>query len=217
MRTLNVNVLAIFFAIAFAVLLSYDLFFRPKCDDYNDYLELVTVQEFREAVKKYKVKRADIINPTMPLSSEKDRLKDARTCWFPVDSLKKFFAVSEKLARENQIPTENMGVRFFYAVYPDNGPTRDGVNYRDRHTLFFVPTFRDEEMRDVDFDPVSGRPLAALVQDSLQFDTTRVMFFNAVSYNMRVTEDEALIKNQGQLCPPTCPTDLSSLLNDIDN
>lgn len=121
-------------------------------------------------------------NPLRNIHHEKS---DARSIMFDLDKLKKFLWQLEVTAVENGLDRTKLGVRIYYAEYPDtvsnppNGERLDksyhtkvwddftdlkGLpeNYMRKHTVFFIPTYLNADDFPVDFDPrhvVAGRPV----------------------------------------------------------
>jgi hypothetical protein len=178
----------------------------------------ITLQEFVNGVSKYGRTRSRIINPTLPRMGL-DSIRDARACWYSLDTLKKFICLIEKFSHLQGLRTDSLGIRFYYAVYPEDGPHVRDMNYRDRHTLFMVPTYRDS-IHNIDFDPrlsyQNQIPLGSYLSirrmlDSLKsFSGARIMMIGALF------DSPNMYENQGQLCPPACPEPVTSLLETID-
>jgi len=77
--------------------------------------------------------------------------QDARSCWFPVDTLKKFICLMEYYASKIDIPSSQLGVRFYYANYSD---TISNAAFANHHTLYLTPTaYDDKDQANVDFEP----------------------------------------------------------------
>jgi hypothetical protein len=87
--------------------------------------------------------------------------KEAALAYVTFSDLKKYISFIENLSRKNGLKNIcDLGIRMYYGRYPitKNGLTpylKNGVvdeTVVGRHTLVFVPTFRDGE-RDIDFNP----------------------------------------------------------------
>ncbi|HEY9009091.1 hypothetical protein [Ohtaekwangia sp.] len=112
----------------------------------------LTVEEFMKGVARYGDTHAALVNaaPFMTV----DSLKASRSCWYSIDTLKKFICLIEEYSRQVDVKPEELGIRFYYAVYPANGPMHNGQNYKSLHTLFMVPTVQQKgDAVPVDFDP----------------------------------------------------------------
>lgn len=104
------------------------------------------------------------------LVSVKDKMgiDDAHSIHFDLPTLKKFIADIETLASANspETKTEDLGIRFYYAAYPNVGNWEImsgmpiGTEYAEKHTLVMIPTMKrqDEkgEMLSYDFNPMNG-------------------------------------------------------------
>lgn len=180
----------------------------------NDGFQGLTLDEFKAGVAKYGHTRANVISQSESARINAVGFQDARSCWYSLDTLKKFICLIEKYSSELNLPPSQLGIRFFYAAYPNN-KIMYGQNYGNKHTLFMVPTYNlSNENRD--FDP---RYSALNKSDSIVGilnlpSTTRLFILDATSTNPISSQD--LLKNQGQLCPPTCPSSLTTELNSID-
>jgi len=121
---------------------------------YDDFYGL-PVDTFMRGIARYRSFHWKIISPRMRKSGGVDgdpEFQDARACWYPIDTLKKFICLIEKYADTIGIKSPQLGIRFYYAVYA-NDRTAYG-NYRRHHTLFMVPTYHSNEPDDnIDFDP----------------------------------------------------------------
>jgi hypothetical protein len=136
------------------------------------------------------------------------------------------------------VKPEDLGIRFYYAVYPSTGPVLNGSNYKSLHTLFMVPTVTGADSIPVDFDPRysagvrdGGKEDA---QDTGKRDTkqspkdTKAKYYTITQLDKNVKllmlESEtaasatttSMAKNQGQLCPPTCNGSTSNTLQQAD-
>jgi len=156
----------------------------------------------------------------MSLTKPKIKILDSRACWFPLDTLKKFICLIEKYSSENKqqkFSSSELGIRFYYAVYPKN---LDGdPNYRNHHTLIMVPTFKDKGNENTDFDPRymydSSADSKHASLSNLYFNAPRTKILH-ISPIMNSTLDNGMYKNQGQLCPPYCPSSLN-VMESADN
>lgn len=146
-------------------------------------------------------------NPYMQTALGKNKpMKDARACWYSLDTLKKFICLIENYSLKNRYSytSKDLGIRFYYAVYPD--PLEGNPEYKSHHTLFMVPT-----LNEVDFDPrysflhgadPKNQPLDSIIlndpsEQPLILDWT-------TSNNFQTGFTGTMAKNQGNLCPPTC-------------
>lgn len=174
----------------------------------------VSVEEFRIAVAKYNRTRSAIINPTLP-----GNILDARACWFALDTLKKFICHIEELSNSLNLTAEDLGIRFYYGVYPHDGPVHGDYNYRDRHTLFMVATYKDtlnSVLQNIDFDPRQSSlhnfiTINKLIANDSLHRKGKMFAMGGLNFT-----DPNMIENQGQLCPPACPPQVENFLSRVD-
>lgn len=201
-----------------------------------------TIGHFRNVIKNYRTNIWDVVNtnthfntPTSGLDgiSLKSVYKstDARCIWFSLESIKQFICTIEKNNAKLKEPAENMGVRFYYAVYENDESVED--KKRNRHTLFMVPTFRDDSGTEIDFDPRATAQRQNGADFKLLYQNGKVTFANLLNENSpapflmlsdgepnpskrstelikaaaasSTTEPPSLIKNNGEICPTNCP------------
>jgi hypothetical protein len=89
-------------------------------------------------------------------------MQDTKSVWFSLDDLKHYiWAIEDTLSKQGADPDKlNMGIRVYFAKYPDSSRIRDfGVDpsYASHHTVFFVATYKGEKS-NVDFDPWNVGP-----------------------------------------------------------
>jgi hypothetical protein len=182
-----------------------------------------TADEFADVVARYNTTHASNYNDYAtgrlsgtslgsPSKIELPTFKDAQSCWYSIDTLKKFICLMEKYAAKSNIKTADLGVRFYYANYPDNY-TRD-ITLSKHHTLFLTAT-TNMGGNNIDFDPrisaekgQTGKEITTIASlISLQNPTfrTRELFVLAGKASM----------NQGDLCPPG--TGCTNTLSAVDN
>lgn len=202
------------FAGAHAASLQSDCY---QCD--NDAFNSLSAADFDDGIRRYKTNRSDIIDNGILRNIK----PDARNCWYSLDTLKKFICVMEKYAGRQNIPVSSLGIRFHYAVYPDNQPVNP--SYARLHTLFLAATINRNNINE-DFDP---RYLNSIVKEKGNFnekllarsyfrnlfvtDSTMKIFSLTPVYENRVISAgtgqtiSVMDRNQGQLCPnyPNCP------------
>lgn len=95
-------------------------------------------------------------SPTFPMAF------DARAALFPIKALKSFIeTIEEEVAKHPERPIENIGIRFYYASYPELKDWEDELyeelqpvplDYNKLHTLIAVPTVEIDGVQ-YDFDP----------------------------------------------------------------
>lgn len=188
----------------------------------------ITIGEFKYGIARYRTTHFDSINNEPYMANL--GLKDARACWYSLNTLKKFICLIEKYSGQLVSNTDSLdlGIRFYYAVYPDSSTPRiDHFDIADksRHTLFLVPTyFSSADSLNIDFDPrYSVSPLNFAIYSGDSASAFALGYAprsftpgsSGSSNNSNSTNGGN--QNQGQLCPPTCPNNVTSTMNTIDN
>lgn len=93
---------------------------------------------------------------------------DARSIWFDLETLKEFLYQIEHNVNKNpaQGRDKKLGVRIYYAAYPDNIKMRDlaatqtdpnfsyNPAYEKKHTLVMIPTIQGADRENYDFNPL---------------------------------------------------------------
>jgi hypothetical protein len=176
-----------------------------------------TMKEFMDVVSRYKTNYADVITKwalslkkATDVSNSDDLVErtfqDSRSVWFPLDTIKKFICTVEKYSTILNIPSESLGINFYFATYGQlQGPR---ANHSYHHTLYFVPTMRGRN-GNVDFDPRNSVSEKRNLDNIFQIGDYVGSDQNE-SKNMLVLggeESNPLDDNKGQGCPPECTTD----------
>ena len=176
----------------------------------------ITLEEFMDVTARYKTEGADLLTKNAKAftyladingMSQKNIVgagfEDARVAWYPLDTLKKFICTIEKYSDSLNIPSSQLGINFYYAIYGDNKHRRD---YSFRHTLYCVPTVGHDSIH-YDFDP---RYASKYGKDSAYYlsDFARAPLQTSVNLLMLGASSappNPLDVNKMNLCPPTCP------------
>jgi hypothetical protein len=179
-----------------------------------DDLQRETVQEFSDVVARYRTTHHQLFNQfakgvldSSPHPNTGTHVgqgfQDARSCWFGLDRLKKFICLMEKYSQQLNIPSSQLGIRFYYGVYPTNY-SRD-INLSDKHTLFLTATQgATNPGQHEDFDPYisvtrgSVISLASLINGGIP--ATSEIFVQSARPANQTPPNNTL--NQGDLCPP---------------
>jgi len=174
----------------------------------------ISVDDFMKGVARYRRTHSLAVNNEPYMKN--NQMFDARSCWFSLDTLEKYICLIRKYSANKGVHESQLGVRFYYGVYPSDPAKMWDPNYISRHTLFMVPTYLYNG-QNVDFDPrVSLDPLDTyFAPDPLTgvpSHTRRIMVMDLGGQQ----KTEGMAKNQGQLCPPNCPPDARSTLGNID-
>lgn len=144
-------------------------------------LKLDLVSEMVDNYRNHQLK--SIIN-----STTSPMVFDAHSVWFTLETLKDFITtIEEEVAKNSEFPTKNLGVRFYYAAYPEKNNYSVELNtipaeYEKLHTVIALPT-TEIDGANYDFDP-----------------------FNTNTYNGTKPTGTGLsimAENHGGLTPPT--------------
>jgi hypothetical protein len=130
---------------------------------------------------------------------------DARSVWFPLESLKSYiWSVENKNCLNDACRKEVLGLRIYFAKYPGlESPewSTGGLSglqnaYANHHTIFMIPTY-SQNGSNIDFDPWS-RACGNLV---LHSGSTDSISHQAIYFFDQLTFDPSG-KNHGTLIPP---------------
>jgi hypothetical protein len=183
----------------------------------NDTFYGITVEQFMTGVARYRATHAYRINhePYM----EHDSMKDARACWYSLDTLEKYICLIKKYSEGRGLKPDELGIRFYYAVYPSDAADLANPKYISHHTLFMVPTYDTlGNNENVDFDPRQGlQPLASYFSKKNTGPASGAqMRVTILDLGGQQRNAQQMAKNQGQLCPPNCPPAVVTTLEAID-
>jgi len=196
------------------------------CSNYTD-ISTLEVALIHAMTKKYKENQLSIINqsskeenhyfsePELP----EEPYGDARAIWFDLETLKAFvYQIEMKAKTQGEIPVSStdLGIRIYYASYPDANYGRYGYsdllsedgsnilpeNYQKRHTLVMIPTIR-RDGQNVDFDPLNAttftKPLSSNPAKYSPGSSTQMLALTGIS---KSTSTKTEAKNHGGLRPP---------------
>ena len=161
------------------------------------------------------VQYADITNPS---ASAGALAQDSRSVWLSLDVIKKFiYKIEDTLFRKGADQKTRLGIRFYFAAYPDENTMAADPALRDlpreyalHHTLFLVPTFdKAEENNNVHYDFNPFYPVDNRLRRPVDFLTARSSmkkeaFQNQVTLSLGVT-GETYMQNHGEVGPPPKP------------
>jgi len=202
----------------------------PGCPE--DYVDFLDPKFFFDGLERYKNIQWEASNnklrSTPGVSSD---FQDARSCWYSLRRLKNLICLTEANAARHNL-TGELGIRFYYATYPDTAtqevippglslPRIVNVPVGLHHTLFMVPTHYNEQLkldediylvRTARFNTTTKRYViqesnAGFVtaqklmkmQNSAPGSPIKIMVLG------QTASSDPSSKNQGMLCPPTCP------------
>ena len=143
---------------------------------------------------------------------------DSRSVWFSLDVLKKFiYKIEDTLYRKNCDPNTRLGMRFYFATYPDAARMLESdylkalpASYANHHTLFMVPTFDSSVSGNIfhyDFNAfkdinAAGKLTPAILRrqkESSDWSTTPTLILGVTS--------ETYMQNHGEVGPPPSPVE----------
>lgn len=152
-----------------------------------------------DLAKRYKGECQPLLTSIKP---DKKQL-DARSIVFPIEQLKKMIWEIEHSVQQID-PNVELGIRMYYGKYPDitaikNDPDHPLHNdfhnlpeeYSHHHTLFLVPTFKDDNNIHHDFNP---------------WDVATSGVLEPMDMNSGIADNSPLPMtaqmNHGNICPP---------------
>lgn len=114
------------------------------------------VDLIQNLVGNYRNNQLESINQNMTMD-------DAHSVWFDLPTLKSFIAAIETQAQviNPNLQNNDLGIRFYYAAYPENPALPIPSNYAKRHTLVMIPTKKEQDL-NYDFNPFEGKALAVV-------------------------------------------------------
>jgi hypothetical protein len=148
----------------------------------------------RSMINNYRTNQQQAIENTMGI-------KDANTCWFELEKIKDFICHLETLVAQNDCANIGpLGLRFYYGAHSSN-PSAYGMpaNYALLHNLVIIPTYRNAQGVNVDFDPSKIDPATCTPLRLNQLDGKEKM------ENLVFSDSPAgniFAMNHGQLGPP---------------
>lgn len=143
-------------------------------------------------------------------------VEDSRCVWFSLDIIKKFiYKVEDTLFRKGFNPNTRLGIRFYFATYPDSATMRanpylDGLpsSYANHHTLFMVPTFdslTNGTRIHYDFNAFNGLNGNNLPFANKILQQKDVLGFWSNSSASLTVSDDIYMQNHGEVGPPPSP------------
>ncbi|MCU7619105.1 hypothetical protein NZ698_18150 [Chryseobacterium sp. PBS4-4] len=135
-------------------------------------------------------------NNQLAFITENLGFEDAHSIWFDLETIKNFIAEIELQAHliDPTCPDKDLGIRFYYAAYPETPTDPIPEDYAKRHTLVMVPTKKEEDgsgqMLNFDFNPFES--------DSETDPENALALIGGLGRN-------ALAQNHGKLTPPGNP------------
>lgn len=135
------------------------------CMDYStEAPATLTTEMVKSMVTQYGDAQLESIQ-TAPVNAVRE---DAKSIWFDLETLKAFMYQVEYNAKKKKpsIKNEELGIRIYYAAYPDNAKMRALATtqtdpnfsynpaYEKRHTLVMIPTISDGKGGNYDFNPL---------------------------------------------------------------
>jgi len=112
-------------------------------------------------------------NNQLSFINENLSVEDAHSIWFDLPTLKSFIEDIEEQAAiiDPNVTDADLGIRFYYAAYPEFPEEPVPSDYALRHTLVMIPTKKEDGL-NYDFNPceeegesLAIRPVMALAQN----------------------------------------------------
>lgn len=140
---------------------------------------VIPTQLIQNLVDNYRSNQLEYINQNLGKG-------DAHSIWFDLPTLKSFIAEieSQALSIDANVQETDLGIRFYYAAYPDVPEPTVPTDYAKRHTLVMIPTKKESDL-NYDFNPLAETDNALAVAGSII---------------------NALAMNHGTLVPPSTST-----------
>ena len=222
-RTLKSIIVALLIALGLSVYLNSievkdEISKNQICNDYSTVdMNTLSTGVVHEIVNGYKHRQLSYIN-ARDLS-----MTDSKAIWFDLETIKKFIYHVEVNSQslDNTISSADLGLRFYYASYPDVIDPLDpelgdlyNMGYDKRHTLVAIPTKRIGA-EEVDFNPLDIATYAAGLKGTTGYEHTdgfdTYNFRNPKKVAVLGPATEAVIdgpplrtgaQNHGQMYPP---------------
>ncbi|MBK8956136.1 MAG: hypothetical protein IPM34_11355 [Saprospiraceae bacterium] len=189
--------------------------------------EKIPYQDMVRMVAKYRDQRQQIINNTYSGTNPGQygaNFEDSRYFTMDLQKVKDFISAIEDQVKENNLNVEFTGLRMYPIVYPEVGTSdySDSIPYNQRNhlSIMLVPTFKNANGEDIDFDPdlfevnpngPGNAPKSLFKPDNM----SETDFLNSLfGINNTVRAFSGL--NHAGLCPPPNPCTSSSLLKNAD-
>lgn len=139
---------------------------------------VISTELIQSQVDNYRNNQLTIINENM-------MMEDAHSIWFDMVTLKNFIAEIEREAYivDPEVQTVDLGIRFYYAAYPEEPEEPISNDYARRHTFIMIPTKKQDDL-NYDFNPF---------ETDSETDTQTAL---------ALTSKRALAQNHGTLTPP---------------
>jgi hypothetical protein len=159
-----------------------------ELNDNSEFLNpgTMSTDTIQELVDNYRNNQLSYINQNLGID-------DAHSIWFDIETVKKFIEQIEYQARliDPSCPDKNLGIRFYYAAYPQTPTDPIPEDYALRHTLVMIPTKKEDdgsgEMLNYDFNPFES--------DSETDKDTALALTAGINRS-------ALAQNHGDIIPP---------------
>lgn len=189
------------------------------CMDYTQYKpSTLSTGLVREMVTTYRDNQLKSIenDAVHPVKS------DAYSIWFDLDTIKKFIYHIEKGVQKNGQPGSKLGLRMYYAAYPDKAKWNSQgyedlagfigntltEQYEKKHTLVMIPTIQLASGNDADFNPFDKTTYNnGIIKDDGKpnvddFSQVQVMAITATNNPNDPNSGNTIARNHGYLCPP---------------
>lgn len=152
---------------------------------------------------------------------------DAHSVWFHLDSIKKFIYHIEKLSAKNKTNSDKLGLRFYYAAYPDTAKWSydshsdlkdflkdpEKIKYEKKHTIVMIPTIENSTGGNMDFNPADVKTYTLGIDNPIKKKDGQINSADEATLQKPVMAltgssagssiiDKTAAKNHGSLIPP---------------
>ncbi|WP_299113967.1 hypothetical protein [uncultured Winogradskyella sp.] len=136
--------------------------------------------------------------------------KDSRAMWLDLETIKAYIYHLEINAKKNNIPSTDLGLRFYYASYPEKMASYSDLaglpnTFERRHTLIAVSTIRKKGI-DLDFDPTNPDTYnTGIIGMEEYLDPAKKIPVIGASHSGSRSTQRIGVQNHGNLYPPFGP------------
>lgn len=228
----NLKLFTALLLVALAVSIYFNLMNTPSnqrtdpdesiCSDFSDYKpSTLPTGLVSDLTKNYRLNQLVEINKVMPTTDP-----DAHSIWFDLDTIKKFIYHIEKNVKANSVNDEKLGLRMYYAAYPDstqfNKPGNEDLKDLDattltrkyglKHTIVMIPTIFNNAVGDVDFNPLDKNTYTGYISTVKKIEVQgdvilKADYLNAGYNPMALAPTSRVVsRNHGSLIPPGIKT-----------
>lgn len=134
---------------------------------------------------------------------------DAESIWFDLETLKSFIEQIEFNAKSNNAKSSELGIRFYYASYPEKAELKNykdlkdiSENYCKLHTLVAVLTINRNGV-DHDFDPINPLTYSKSLKEIEDYKNPQTKITGMHAADDSKTKNTTMAaRNHGSVIPP---------------